>query len=375
MRQPSNPFITSGYFGPDYFCDREAETRHLLSHIKNENNITLFALRRLGKTGLIRHVFQQLAASRKTACIYIDIFATNDLKGFTNRLASSVYARFPEQKGIGQRFLSFLKLLRPVISYDALTGNPEISLDLGAPREYEKTIQQIFSFLDGQGIRIVVAIDEFQQILTYPEKNTEALLRTYMQQLKHTRFIFCGSNQHIMTEMFSNARRPFYGSCMNLTLDFIDKNEYAKFITRQFKKHGRILAETPLEFILDFTQLYTYYTQTLCNHVFATGIKAPSLSDVQDTTAKLLAQNESTYYQYRSLLTASQWQLLTAIAKEERLLQPHSFSFIKKHDLGSPSLVKRSLEALLAKEMVYYTGGTKEPYYAVYDKFLMRWLQ
>jgi AAA+ ATPase superfamily predicted ATPase len=375
MEPVLNPFITSGYIGADYFCDRQEETRLLLSHIKNNNNVTLFALRRLGKTGLIQHVFSQLATSKQTACIYIDIFPTTNLKEFTNRLATAIYSRFPEKKGIGQRFLSFIKLLRPVFSYDALTGNPEVTLDLGQPKEYEKTIQQLFAFLDTQSVKIVIAIDEFQQITTYPEKNVEALLRTYMQQLKNTRFIFCGSNQRIMTEMFANAKRPFYGSCINMSLDFINQEHYSAFISTHFKQKGRRITKEAVDFILEFTQSHTYYTQLLCNQIFATNNRKVTLENVRAICASLLAQNENTWYQYRSLLTKAQWNLLTAIAKEEKVTKPHASQFIKKYDLDNASLIKRGLEALLTKEMVYYYTQSKEPFYAVYDKFLMRWLQ
>lgn len=375
MNTPANPFITSGYHSPPFFCDRKEETRILLSQIKNGNNITLFALRRLGKTGLIHHVFHQLSRSKKYACIYTDIFPTTNLKEFTNSLATAIYNRFPEKKGIGQRFLSILKLLRPVISYDAMTGNPEIMLDLGQSKEYEKTIQQLFAFLDKQPVQIVIAIDEFQQITAYPEKNTEALLRTYMQQLKNCRFIFCGSNHRIMGEMFNNSKRPFYGSCSNVSLDFIEETEYSRFIQSQFAAYKRKISTDAIDFILQFTNTHTYYTQALCNHVFASGIKSVSLEDVRNACSDLLMQNENVFYQYRNLLTSAQWKLLTAIAKEGKLLKPHATEFIRKHHLGSSSLVKRSLEALLAKEMVYYNSGIKEPYYAVYDKFLMRWLQ
>ena len=148
MKEPANPFVISGYYGPDWFCDRKKETSQLLSCIKNGNNVTLFALRRLGKTGLIHHVFHQLRTAKKITCIYIDIFSTSSLKEFTNQLATAVYNRFPEKKGIGERFISFIKQLRPVVNYDTLTGSPEVSLDFAMPKEYEKTIQQIFSFLN-----------------------------------------------------------------------------------------------------------------------------------------------------------------------------------------------------------------------------------
>lgn len=375
MKEPANPFVTSGYYGPRWFCDRRKETSQLLSHIKTGNHVTLFALRRLGKTGLVHHVFHQLATAKKITCIYIDIFSTSSLKEFTNQLATAVYNRFPEKKGIGQRFVSFIKLLRPVVSYDTLTGNPEVSLDLAMPRDYEKTIQQIFSFLDSQPGRTVVAIDEFQQITTYPEKNTEAVLRTYIQNLKNCSFIFCGSNHRLMAEIFNSAKQPFYGSCRSMALDFIDENEYGPFIKGLFLKHKRKIDPEAIEYILSFTERHTYYTQLLCNHIYNTGEINIVSETAANACAEILNQEEVTFYQFRNLLTATQWQLLTAIAKETKVYKPHSSAFIKKYQLGTSSLVTRTMESLLNKEMVYYNSGIKEPYYAVYDKFLMRWLQ
>ena len=54
-----NPFIISGYISPEYFCDREEETARMLNAIENGRHITLFSPRRMGKTGLIRHLFYQ----------------------------------------------------------------------------------------------------------------------------------------------------------------------------------------------------------------------------------------------------------------------------------------------------------------------------
>ncbi len=375
MSVPANPFVISGYHGPNWFCDRLLETKRLISFVKNGNNVTLFALRRLGKTGLIHHVFHQLAAAKKTACIYVDIFSTKSLKEFTNQLATAVYNRFPEKKGIGQRFVSFIKLLRPVVSYDTLTGNPEVSIDLAMPRDYERTIQQIFSFLDKQPEKIIIAIDEFQQITNYPEKNTEAVLRTHIQHLKNCSFIFCGSNHRIMTEMFNSAKRPFYGSCMNMSLDFIDKKEYEDFINRLFRQYKKNISKEAIEYILSFTERHTYYTQMLCNQLFYSGEKKITEETVLNICTEILEQQGPTFYQYRNLLTETQWQLLTAIAKETRLEKPYASAFIKKYQLGTSSIVTRTLDSLIAKEMVFKYTSIREPYYAVYDKFLMRWLQ
>ncbi len=375
MEKKFNPFLVSGYLSAEYFCDRTRETAQLKSNLSNNKHTTLFAIRRLGKTGLIYHLFNSYSRSSKVACIYVDILGTTNLQQFTNELATAIYNRFPEQKGIGKKIMEAIRLLRPLISFDALSGSPELSFELGSPKLYEKTIEQLFSFLDKQGIKVVFAIDEFQQILTYPEQNTEAVLRSHIQQLKNTQFIFCGSNQKMMHEIFNNAKRPFFASCTHMHLDFIDYKLYEKFIVSQFEKHKRKITEEAVAFVLDWTKQHTFYTQYLCNYLFALPLKKIELETVQKSILEIFEQNESVYYQYKNLLTDAQWKLLQAIAREERLYNPHAKKVIEKYKLGTSSMVTRGMDALLAKEMIYYNAGVDKPYYEVYDKFLMRWLQ
>ncbi len=375
MENEFNPFLVTGYKSALYFCDRKNETALLKNHIKNNKNTSLFAIRRLGKTGLIQHVFNSFKNNSAIACIYIDILGTKNLKEFTNQLATAIYTRFPENKSIGKKLIGFIKLLRPLVSYDSLSGDPELSFELGEARQYEKTIQQLFTFVDQQHIKVVFAIDEFQQILEYPEKNTEAVLRTHIQLLKNTHFIFCGSDQKMMHEIFNSAKRPFFASCTNMHIDFIGTKEYTAFIANMFAQHKRKVSPNAITFILEWTTRHTFYTQYFCNFLFSANLKRIEQIDAQNMAIELLKQNEGTFYQYRNLLTAGQWHLLEAIAKEDKLYKAHSKQFIGKYGLGTSSMVTRGINALLEKEMIYYHAGVAKPYYEVYDKFLMRWLQ
>ncbi len=87
----TNPFLITGYQGPDYFCDREKETASLMSALKNGRNITLISPRRMGKTGLIKNVFYYIQKENKSAaCFYLDIFSTQNLQEFVSLLGRSV---------------------------------------------------------------------------------------------------------------------------------------------------------------------------------------------------------------------------------------------------------------------------------------------
>jgi len=375
MEQDFNPFLINNYISPDLFCDRENETKTLIANIKNNSNTTFFAQRRLGKTALIHQSFFLLKKKKSTTCIYLDIYATQNLKDLTNLLANKIYSVFPENKPIGKRFWEAIKLFRPVITIDTMSGTPELSLDITQPKQFEKTIPELLQFLDQLQIKTIIAIDEFQQILKYPEKNVEAILRTVIQQLKNVNFIFCGSDQKMMYELFNSAKRPFYASTKSIHLKKIDRTIYAQFIKSLFVKRKYKINDSAIESILDYTDTHTYYTQFLCHQLYQNKNKNITPEIVTNTLYQILTENEGTYFQYRNLLTPAQWQFLKAVAKEEKVEQPYSKKFINTHHLGTPALVKRIIESLLLKEMIYYNMMSGKPYYEVYDKFLMHWLK
>ena len=74
-----NPFLTYGYNGPEYFCDRVEETKRLTSLLVNGNHVALMSPRRMGKTGLIRHCFAQQELQKDYYLFLVDIYATKSL--------------------------------------------------------------------------------------------------------------------------------------------------------------------------------------------------------------------------------------------------------------------------------------------------------
>ena len=190
-----NPFAVTTYIGSEYFCDRKDETKNIIQNLTNGNSVTLIVIRRIGKTGLIHHVLHKLPRSVKS--VYVDILDTENMNQFLNRLSTSIITQFPERTGYGKKIWAFIKSLRPVINFDPLTGAPQASFTISA-EETEININAVFQFLEQQEHKVVIAIDEFQQILQYPEKNTDAWLRTRIQSLKNINFIFSGSQQQCL---------------------------------------------------------------------------------------------------------------------------------------------------------------------------------
>ena len=336
--------------------------------------MTLISSRRLGKSALIYRLFEDLECENYV-CIYTDIYACTNLKDLTETLALSIFNKFPQKRGIGRRFLDFLKNLRPIITYDALNGQPEIHFDFAQPKEYEHTLRSLLQFLDNQETRVVLAIDEFQQVADFPEKNIEAFLRTMIQTLKQTLFIFSGSKKRMMLEMFNTANRPFFSITQIMGLDEIPNDKYKAFIREKFAERNRHIDDEAIDFILSWTLSHTYYTQIICNDVFATGKKKITIETVKQICDEQLSIQQTTNMQYRSLLSPIQWNLMIAIAKEGLLIEPQSKDFLQKYKIGGASSVRKALNALLDKEMVYSIETTGKTAYRVYNVFLLRWLE
>lgn len=368
-----NPFPTATYHGKTYFCNRQEETARLISNITNGNSTTLIAIRRMGKTGLIQHVLSQLPNGWKG--IYLDILETENLNYFLNHLATAILKAVPEKSSIGKKFTDFIRSLRPVVSFDALTGEPKASFELRKD-DVELNINSVLQFLEKQEFRVVIAIDEFQQITNYPEKNTEAWLRSRIQQLKNVVFIFSGSQQHLMTNLFTSAKRPFFRSTQMLKLQKINSDIYRNFIISLFRKNGKEISPSIVVEILKWTNTHTYYVQLICNRVFSATTKKVTNELWKQQAYQLLKEQELVFFAYRNMLTVPQWHLLKAIAAEVMVFMVTSKKFINTYHLGTSATILRSLKTLLDYELIYYeydSDGKK--YYSVYDILFQRWCE
>lgn len=371
-KQVLNPFICQGYEGPEYFCDRKAETQTLMSTLYNGRNITLISPRRLGKTGLIWNTFHQIRSENKDAvCIYVDIFPTKSQSDLVNMLGAAVLnTAFSKGKAFGKKVLNLFGALRPVVGIDSLTGMPNVTVNID-PAQSEMSLKSIFSQLDLLGKEVFVAIDEFQQITTYPESGTEALLRSHIQFLHNVHFIFSGSRQHLMSEMFVSPHRPFYQSTDMMNLMPLAEESYYDFSNAFFVDKGGFLSKEIFHELYTLFDGYTWYIQSILNRLYERYRKVENVEQLRNT---ILSVVESKAPQYESLtlfLTSNQFALLKSVAKEGVVKEPMAAEFLKKHRLPGASSVRTALEALVEGELLYrQTDG-----YIVYDRFLSLWLK
>lgn len=369
--RPNNPFLIAGYHSPEFFCDREMETATMLDALYNGRNITLIAPRRMGKTGLIHHAFYRLKEQEPDiVTLYMDIYSTQSLGDFVRLFANTVLGKLDTvpQKALS-RIRQFIRSCRPVFTLDELTGVPKVTIDVALAEE-EATLKEIFDYIGSSEKRCYIAIDEFQQIAEYPEKGVEAVLRSYIQFVPNVNFIFAGSKQRVMQEMFTSSKKPFYQSTQLLTIGAIDRDKYADFATGHFSGHSLQLPREVFDVIYDRFEGHTWYIQNLLNRLYGYNRDVDGVL-VAYAVQQIVSEQSYSYADLLRAYSSGHVRLLKAIAQEGCVKEVLAGDFIGKHKLRAASSVRASLKKLLDNELVYQTSCG----YIVYDRFLGEWLR
>ncbi|PZX59298.1 hypothetical protein LV84_01328 [Algoriphagus ratkowskyi] len=370
MKDPFNPFVINTYQGKDYFCDRENDLNMLISHIENDRNVVLYAWRRLGKSALIHRLFEELETSKGCETIYIDLLATQNMDEAIQAIASAIYEKYGRTtSGISASIQKLLASIGASINFSPLSGLPEITLGINKSEQPSQSLKALGEFLLSRKKRIVIAIDEFQQISDYEDNKAEAVFRTWVQQIPEVRFIFSGSHRTLMEAMFTEKKRPFYQSSQLESLQPIALEAYAEFITEHFQAAKKTIEPNSIEKIYSWSRGQTYTVQLVCNHLFA-NYKKVSNSDVDVVFDQILKQQQAVFANFQKMLTRAQWNVFRAIAKEEPLQNPLSKDFTQKHNLGAASTVSTALKALEKLELVIKDEGN----YLVHEVQLARWM-
>lgn len=372
MNKISNPFLVYGYISPEYFCDRKDETLKLISALKNGRHITLMSPRRMGKTGLIKNAFYQIRQQEpEAACFYMDIFSTTCLNDFIILFGQTVIGKLDtlSQKAL-TTLTGFFKNCRLIYSNDPLNGTPQVTLDF-QPTQAQTTLKEIFDYLEHSGKECYIAIDEFQQITEYPEKGVEGLLRSFIQFLPHIHFIFSGSKQHIMNDIFSSAKRPFYRSTEKMNLQPIPAHSYFHFAQNWMSKGGKQLDEDLFMQIYERFGGHTWYIQYILNRLYEQSNTLIDEKTVEACLTDIILSEVDSYQLLYSMLTENQSSLLRAIARERIVTSINSGAFISKYKLKGSSSINAALKVLINKEYVYKSDKG----YQVYDRFMEVWLQ
>lgn len=372
-KEVNNPFVVGKYLSDKYFCDRVVETAFLHKQIENGRDVALISPRRIGKSGLIQHFFNQQDVKNQYYVFFVDIYATTSLAEFVYTFGKEIYTQLnPLSTQWKEKFFQVISSFRVGFKLDAMTGAPSFDLGLGDIQAPQMTLDEIFTYIEEADKPCIIAIDEFQQIGEYTEKNVESLLRTKIQRCNRAQFIFSGSKRHVMSNMFNSPSKPFYQSAISMSLDPIPIDTYKQFAISLFDERSKHVETEVIEHVWQQYEGYTWFVQMMMNELYALTPEGGTCktSMIEDARNNVIMSQEQSYKDLLSNLPPKQKTVLQAIAKEGVAQNITSVKFIKKYNLNSASSVQSAVKLLLKNDLITQSDNR----YRVYDFFLSEWL-
>lgn len=375
-KKPENPFFIGISIPDKYFCDRKKETEDMIKRIQNGYNIVLKSPRRIGKSSLIKHVFCQPEITDQYNTLYVDIYGTkcaaDFIKEFQNGFLNAPFARLEKGR---KTVLAFLRNLyfevKTTPAGDLSGARVGVSQDGGI----SVTLQEMFNFLEKTKKPNIVVFDEFQQIQYYPERMS-AILRSFVQQMNNTHFIFSGSSRHLLSQMFDSPDEPFFKSARSMDLDIISLDTYREFCKSMFQLYRKAITDASVELTYYLFCGNTYDMQQVMKDAFSNSGKGETVDEdmILATVHLLLAEKEKDFREILNRLdNKKERNVLFCIASEGLATGLTSSSMMKRYSLDNASSVQNALRNLCGDKLnlVAKVGNS---HYKLQDKFFELWI-
>lgn len=371
-----NPFKYGGIVTGKDFADRKNEVAYLMKELTSGQNILLYSPRRYGKSSLMMVVLEQLQR-KGTMTVFIDLYGCASEADLVGKLVEkTVVPVYDTVDKIVSFFKSAFSGFRPEITVST-DGSVKISYSKESPILAEKEMSEVLDAPEklarAKGKRLVIIFDEFQEIRRLDGNRLENLMRSSFQHHKLTTYVFMGSKQHIVEQMFESADRPFYKFAKPFPLGKIPIVEFKHFVLRKFKETEITVDPSVVDSVLTFTDGHPYFTQQLCHEIWSLAYERNSVkpSDIQDAIESILSIHNDLFFRTWDSLTLPQRRLLFALSRESMASSIYSVPWIKKYGLVSASHVKRAVKQLVKIGTVQRVNGG----YCVDDIFFREWIK
>lgn len=256
-----NPFKSDTPVDTPYFTDRVKELDYIKRFVESRNHLILISPRRFGKSSLVEKAISQTGRPY----IIINLQQITSLDDFSALLLKGIYKLHPWEKM--KHYISHFRII-PTVTTSPITGEMDFSFNPTVAESnsvLEDTMDMLEKISDPEN-RIIVVLDEFQEILEL-NKHLDKRLRAIMQRQKNINYIFLGSQESMMTDIFERVKSPFYHFGMLMHLSKIPYEDFLSFLTDRFSDLSP-QAETIGKEILAFTDCHPYYTQQLAYRVW-----------------------------------------------------------------------------------------------------------
>jgi hypothetical protein len=373
-----NPFVYHGIASGDAFCNRKAEIDTIMQYARTSHNLLIYSHRRYGKSSLILRAFDVLKNQNSDIrTMRVDLFGTLSERDF----CITFYRAMAQLEGGMQKLINFLKQgakqLRLTLGVDALfTGGIPFTPTLESS-DTEIVFDDLMKIVAhySEKRRVIIAFDEFQEIASYSPGNFEKLLRSYIQTHDRTSYIFSGSQQHLISQMFNDKAKAFYQLADTLALPVIDTDDFIDWMHRLFSVGEFNLPELFLRKIVMRYKNHPMFIQKFCHHLWIRLVDSSYVDD--DALDGLADEIELLMLERKELDYQSLWQ--TFSLNQKRAIKLIIFSAGKgvfssrnlaRAGISTSSIASRAFQSLIAKDVI-----CKNSNYSLYDVLFEKWLK
>ena len=343
---PVNPFRFGDPVEGVYYLPRPNLSNAVIQFLEHRIHVVLIGPRRFGKTSFVLNLLKELEDASYN-CFFVDIFNITSHRDFLQQMLRALKPKENWVKGL----IKSLPMLRPKMSaeIDPTTGQPYLgfTLDKSSDKDVKEMIQDVLAGLEKLGDRVILAIDEFQKITEINDQGwLEATLRTHMQQLKNTSFLFTGSRRSIIYDMLNNHNRPLYRSCQPIEFPSFG-GEFTDWVIKRFLDVGIKCERKAIQNLRDLVRDTPNYVQMASFHLVAQGKKHITIKEVKNTLATVVQQNAYAYQTLLNSLTQTQQRALRLAAKEGK--QIFAKELLAKYEISSAPALASAIKALKEK--------------------------
>lgn len=374
MAKYLSPFQFGTLATNENFIDRQEDRALLKQLLSSHINVMLISPRRWGKSSLVKRAMSELADEDNNVRIcYIDAFSIGSESEFYRTFASQVIACASSKM---ERWIEDAKkfltgVIPQVVINDQVTDFMAFDLKF-VPQERDKmAILQLPELLAKEkGIRIIVCIDEFQQLANLPEyKDMEGKMRSVWQQQQLTSYCLYGSKRNMMLNIFNNSNSPFYRFGQVIFMQKIAKEHWIPFILSSFAKTGKSISEEMAERICDAVVCHSWYLQQLCYFIWSFTVSEVTEDIYQLGLKQVLNINTPMFQNDTENLSSTQIEMLKAIANGEQHFSSQAVKQI--YNLGNPNTIVKNRKTLQNKDIIEKQNdafGFVDPIYRLWFK-------
>ena len=356
-----NPFKFGSVVDEPYFIDRQAEIRRIKSILSSENHLIIISPRRFGKTSLILKVIKEI----KRPDVLLDLQIITNTEDFASQLLKRVHRLFPFEK-IKQLIKNFRII--PNIIFNPMNNEVDISFQSGVSSSIlVDDVLNLIEKVSNPKNKIIVVFDEFQEIKNI-DKTLDRQLRSTIQHHKNINYVFLGSQESLMRDIFEQKKSPFYHFGTLLTLEKIPVQDFKKYLDNGFES---VIAnnEEIVQGILEITKSHPYYTQQLAFNIWELLRNDKNLvNPINAACEEIIRHHDMDYERLWHTINRTDMKILIGMASSE--ISPLSSEFSKKYFNGATSTIFSSLKRLAQKGLVIKTVSG----YEIDDPLFRKWL-